>query len=41
MDLPEQMQTKIKSRIGENRIIYEPYNKDQILEIIESRMIDT
>jgi origin recognition complex subunit 1 len=25
MDLPERMQVKIKSRIGKNRLVYEPY----------------
>lgn len=28
MDLPERLQPKIKSRIGNNRLVYEPYNKD-------------
>lgn len=27
MDLPERMQGKIQSRIGSNRLVYEPYNK--------------
>lgn len=26
MDLPERMQAKISSRIGNNRLVYEPYN---------------
>jgi origin recognition complex subunit 1 len=26
MDLPERMQVKISSRIGNNRLVYEPYN---------------
>ncbi len=26
MDLPERMQQKISSRIGNNRLVYEPYN---------------
>jgi Cdc6-like AAA superfamily ATPase len=38
MDLPERMQTKIKSRIGDNRLVYQPYNKDQILTILKSRI---
>ena len=40
MDLPERMQTKIASRIGNNRLVYEPYNKDQILTILKSRLAD-
>ena len=38
MDLPEKMQSKIASRIGSNRLVYEPYNKNQIIEIITSRI---
>ena len=30
MDLPERMQQKISSRIGNNRLVYEPYNLHQI-----------
>ena len=40
MDLPERMQNKIASRIGNNRLVYEPYNKDQILTILKSRLAD-
>lgn len=28
MDLPEKLQSKIASRIGNNRLVYEPYNKE-------------
>lgn len=38
MDLPERMQPKILSRIGNNRLVYEPYNKQQIQTILESRL---
>ena len=38
MDLPERMQSKISSRIGNNRLVYEPYNLKQILTILESRL---
>jgi origin recognition complex subunit 1 len=31
MDLPERLQEKIKSFIGKNRLVYDPYNKEQIL----------
>ena len=40
MDLPERMQTKISSRIGNNRLVYEPYNQHQILKILKSRLND-
>jgi len=40
MDLPERLQQKIASRIGSNRLIYEPYNRLQILEILTSRLGD-
>jgi len=38
MDLPERMQVKISSRIGNNRLVYEPYNLNQILTILSSRL---
>ena len=38
MDLPERMQSKISSRIGNNRLVYEPYNLHQIKEILDSRI---
>ena len=38
MDLPEKLQQKIASRIGNNRLVYEPYNREQITEIINSRI---
>lgn len=41
MDLPEKMQSKIASRIGNNRLVYEPYNREQITEIIRSRIKGT
>jgi archaeal cell division control protein 6 len=40
MDLPERMQSKISSRIGNNRLVYEPYNREQILTILRSRIDD-
>ena len=40
MDLPERMQGKIQSRIGQNRLVYEPYNQQQILTILRSRLAD-
>jgi origin recognition complex subunit 1 len=40
MDLPERMQQKISSRIGSNRLVYEPYNKVEIEQILTSRIKD-
>lgn len=38
MDLPERFLVKIKSRIGESRLVYQPYNLSQIKQIIMSRL---
>ena len=38
MDLPERLLGKVSSRIGTNRIVYEPYTKEQIEEIISQRL---
>lgn len=38
MDLPERFLIKIKSRIGEARLVYQPYNQSQIERIIKSRL---
>lgn len=38
MDLPERLQNKIHSRIGNKRLIYQPYKVEQIQEILESRI---
>jgi len=38
MDLPERMNPKISSRIGNNRLVYLPYNLDQIRTILQSRL---
>jgi origin recognition complex subunit 1 len=40
MDLPERLQQKITSRIGNNRLVYEPYTSSQIKIILESRLKD-
>ena len=39
-NLPEQLQAKITSRIGNTRIVYQPYTIQQIRTIIESRLQD-
>ena len=38
MDLPERFLVKIKSRIGESRLVYQPYSRSQIEKIIMSRI---
>ena len=38
MDLPERLQSKITSRIGNNRLVYEPYTSSQIKDILQSRL---
>ena len=38
MDLPERFKGNIRSRLGENRIIYQPYTKEQIEEILSARV---
>lgn len=40
MDLPERFLVKIKSRIGESRLVYQPYSRNQIEKIIRSRVPD-
>ena len=40
MDLPERMQQKISSRIGNNRLVYEPYTLKQIQIILTERLHD-
>ena len=40
MDLPERLQGKIKSRMGNNRLVYEPYTTEQIEIILKSRLKD-
>ena len=38
MNLPEMFMSKIKSRIGENRLVYQPYTASQIKIILTSRL---
>ena len=40
LDLPEHLLPKIKSRMGNNKLMFKPYNKDQLIEIIKSKDID-
>jgi len=41
MDLPERFQVKIISRLGNQRLVYEPYTRDQIQKILDSRLQKT
>jgi Cdc6-like AAA superfamily ATPase len=38
LDLPEKLSSKIASRIGTNRLIFKPYQKDQLFEILKARV---
>jgi Cdc6-like AAA superfamily ATPase len=38
MDLPERLMPKIKSRMGDNRLVYEPYTRDELMKILEMRL---
>ena len=38
MDLPDRLNKKISSRMGHNRLVYQPYSKAQIESILESRL---
>jgi Cdc6-like AAA superfamily ATPase len=38
LDLPEKLQPKIRSRMGNNRLIFKPYGRDELLKIIEVKV---
>lgn len=40
MDLPERLLAKSKSRMGDNRLVYAPYTKVQLKQILEMRLRD-
>ena len=40
LDFPNRLIPKIQSRMGKNKIMFKPYNKDQLSTIIESKGID-
>ena len=40
LDLPEHLLPKVRSRMGNNKLMFKPYNKDELIEIIESKGID-
>ncbi|CED85291.1 Origin recognition complex, subunit 1, and related proteins [Phaffia rhodozyma] len=39
MDMPEKLAGRVKSRMGMERINFPPYTRDQLVEIVQSRMI--
>ena len=38
MDFPERLTGKIKSRMGNHRLVFKPYTQEQIQNIIEDRL---
>ena len=40
LDLPNRFLPKIRSRMGNNKIMFKPYNKEQLITIIKSKGID-
>ncbi len=38
MDLPERLNSRVRSRLGSQRLMYHPYNHTQITEILQSRL---
>ena len=40
LDFPNRLLPKIQSRMGKNKIMFKPYNKDQLSTIVESKGID-
>ncbi|ETO25913.1 origin recognition complex subunit [Reticulomyxa filosa] len=38
MDLPERLTPRVSSRIGLQRILFKPYNREQLKQIIQSRL---
>jgi origin recognition complex subunit 1 len=38
MDLPERLMPKIKSRMGDNRLVYEPYTSSELMIILNLRL---
>ena len=40
LDLPNHLIPKIKSRMGNNKLMFKPYNKDELIKIIKSKGVD-
>ena len=40
LDFPNRLLPKIQSRMGKNKIMFKPYNKDQLSTIVQSKGID-
>ena len=39
MDLPQHLAAKIKSRLGLQTILFQPYDRQSLIEIVQSRLI--
>ena len=39
MDFPERLNAKVSSRMGNHRLVFAPYNYEQIRSIIDQRLI--
>lgn len=40
LDLPNKLSQKIKSRMGNNKIMFKPYNKDELITILKSKGVE-
>ena len=40
LDLPNKLSPKIKSRMGNNKIMFKPYNKDELITILKSKGVE-
>lgn len=40
MDLPERLLPRIASRLGGRRLVFQPYNRPQLIAIISARLKD-
>ena len=40
LDLPNKLIPKIKSRMGNNKLMFKPYNKDELITIIKSKGVE-
>lgn len=40
MDLPERLLPRIASRLGGRRLVFQPYNRPQLITIVSSRLKD-
>lgn len=40
MDLPQHLAAKVKSRLGLQSLLFQPYDKQALVEIVQSRLIE-